>query len=600
MKVEIIFIILFVFSNSLFSEDIETITFSKDGITTSGDGAEISGTEVKIKKPKTYKITGYKEEGNVVITTSNVEIILSNLILFSEITAPLIVNSNLNNIRIITESTSILKDSEDYQTSKGEKSVIKIKKNSIVYFQNKAELILYGECGTAIKGSSNSSLIFEKSEGKYTINSNKSAINSESYLEFNGGNFDITSGGDGIVAEPDAGDEIGLGKIFIKDGNFVVKSKGDGFSANKNITIINGKFRIKTENGYDIETFDPDTDSAKGLKIKSNETGSGMMIINANMEINAADDGIHSKRDLTIKRGKYIIHSGDDGVHAGYDLIIGEKDAPNTRLNLSVFFSYEALEAMTITIYSGKIIATSTDDGINASGGNGGDDPGPGPGPGPGPWNRTFHLRRNDTPPGPDPGPGPRPRPGPRGNASYYITIYSGEIYVFCDGDGIDSNGNIFIHGGNITIFSQGNRDNEPIDHDGNFTLFNADILGVGSRGMEKVHEGIQFGNEMYAYYDKDITKRKFLKIINDKGEIIRDEYINKDINYIFYTSLNLNSNYTFYIREGDNETKLNMTFGKPKEKDDDDKGGSDENIGNYLHNRFIGLITICLILVLF
>ena len=53
-----------------------------------------------------------------------------------------------------------------------------------------------------------------------------------------------------------------------------------------------------------------------------------------------------------------------------------------------------------------------------------------------------------------------------RGNASFYISIYDGEIYVYCDGDGIDSNGNIFIHGGDINVFSQGNRDNEPIDHD--------------------------------------------------------------------------------------------------------------------------------------
>ena len=54
-----------------------------------------------------------------------------------------------------------------------------------------------------------------------------------------------------------------------------------------------------------------------------------------------------------------------------------------------------------------------------------------------------------------------------RGNASFYISIYDGEIYVYCDGDGIDSNGNIFIHGGDINVFSQGNRDKEPIDHDG-------------------------------------------------------------------------------------------------------------------------------------
>ena len=54
-----------------------------------------------------------------------------------------------------------------------------------------------------------------------------------------------------------------------------------------------------------------------------------------------------------------------------------------------------------------------------------------------------------------------------------------------------------FIHGGDINVFSQGNRDNEPIDHDGNFTLFNGHVLGVGSRGMEYIHAGIKKGNQM-------------------------------------------------------------------------------------------------------
>ena len=159
----------------------------------------------------------------------------------------------------------------------------------------------------------------------------------------------------------------------------------------------------------------------------------------------------------------------------------------------------------------------------------------------------------------------------------------------------------IFIHGGNITVFSQGNRDNEPIDHDGNFTLFNGDVLGVGSQGMEKIHDGIKKGNEMYAFYASDITKNKFLKIVNEKGEIIRYEYIHKDINYIFYSSLELNDKYVFYIIDttNGNEAKLNMTFGKPEEGEDDEDvhgGGDENNNGKYLFNSFIAFSLLMLL----
>ena len=86
--------------------------------------------------------------------------------------------------------------------------------------------------------------------------------------------------------------------------------------------------------------------------------------------------------------------------------------------------------------------------------------------------------------------------PGAQPNDSYIISIYGGEIYLYTDSEGIDSNGHIYLHGGNIYIFSEGQRPNEPIDHNGNFTLFNTEVFGVANKGLEAVHKGIQKGNK--------------------------------------------------------------------------------------------------------
>ena len=271
---------------------------------------------------------------------------------------------------------------------------------------------------------------------------------------------------------------------------------------------------------------------------------------------------------MTILKGKYIIYAGDDGVHAGFNLVLGEKDSPSEDLDLQVLYSYEAIEGMTITIFSGKIVATATDDGINAAGGDSGDEP-------PFPPHDQFHhwnkIRHNLREPGPGPGPGPFP-PGGRGNASYYISIYGGEVNVFCDGDGIDSNGNIFIHGGDIRVYSQGNRDNEPIDHDGNFTLFNGEVLAVGAQGMECIHDGIKKGNEIYAYYKGSITKDKTLLIKDENNELVKEGQITKDINYIFYSSLKLNENHHFYVVDSSgSQTELSMNYGTPESGEDDE-----------------------------
>ena len=126
------------------------------------------------------------------------------------------------------------------------------------------------------------------------------------------------------------------------------------------------------------------------------------------------------------------------------------------------------------------------------------------------------------------------------GNSSNYTSIYGGEIYIFSDGDGIDSDGNIFMYDGDIRVFSQRRSDNVPVDFDGNFTLFNADLLCVVSKGMKNVHIGIKKGNEMYAYYALSLTKDKTLTIKNGNGEVVKEGQIAKDINYIFFASLAL------------------------------------------------------------
>ena len=560
MKIQILLNILFLsIAFCLKSNAIVYITFSNEGVSVSGDGASVSGSTVTIEKAGTYLAQGESNEGNVVIKSSSVVLYLQHLELSSKTTAPLIINSNLNEIKIINIQNTTLNDLEDSTTTQGECAAVKIKKKSVVSFENQGLFTLNGKCKNIIKGGEQVSLIFENSNGEYIINANKTAISSDGSLEFNLGKYTIISKyGDAIKSSPEDTDTSSLGKILINNGNFDIQCYNDAFTAKNNITIVKGTFEIKTENGYDSTTFDSENESAKGFKVTNNATGCEIKAYDGQFSLNTADDSFHSNRDLTLLKGTYTIYSRDDGLHAGFNLVLGIKDASNDDLDLKVLSSYEAIEGMTITINSGKIIATAEDDAINASGGDE-----TGPRPGPHNLGKTYLRGKMGQ---------PNPGPGGRGNASYYISIYGGEVYVFCDGDGIDSNGNIFIHGGDIRVFSQGNRDNEPIDHDGNFTLFNADVLGVGAKGMEYIHSGIKKGNSMYAYYAGAITKDKTLIIKDENNVVVKEGAITKDINYIFYSSLKLNQNYHFYVStQSGSETELKMVFGNPTSGEDDE-----------------------------
>ena len=574
MKSEILFILFLSITLCLKGNSYSsTITFSTSGISSSGDGVEVNESNATITKAGSYLVTGTSTEGNIIISVGSVNLYLENLELTSSKNSPIIVNSKLSDVKIIVIQSVVLTDLEDSTKTTGECATIKIKKKSTVTIENQKDFKLIGKCKNIIKGGAQASITFDSSSGEYTFDANKTAIASDGLLTFKGGIFKVTTEtGDAIKSDPEDTDTDSLGQIIIEDGTFNIQSYSDAFQAKNKIIIKKGIFDIKTEKGYDSSTFNKENGSAKGFKVSNNVTGCEIRIYNGDFSLNTADDAFHSNGNLTLIDGNYEIYTQDDGLHAEFHLLIGTNDS-STCPNINIKSSYEGIEGMSIRIYSGKINVTASDDGINAAGGTsdeqgggGGDDDHHGP----------PHTLKE---PQPDPHGG-----GSSGNSSYFISIYGGEIGVYCSGDGLDSNGNVFIHGGDINIFSKETGDNEPLDHDGNFTLFSATVLGVGSKGMEYVHEGISKGNQMSAYYSGNIQPTKKLKIKNGDSETVKEGIITKKIDYIFYTSPDLDKNYKLYICDSDGSNEQQYTFSFVNSKggnDDQDTKTDNEDDGN-------------------
>ena len=133
-----------------------------------------------------------------------------------------------------------------------------------------------------------------------------------------------------------------------------------------------------------------------------------LVIVSANIEITAAQDGIHANDSARFADVDITINAGDDGITVSNDdetaYIYVESG------NISIPSCYEGIEAIDITIEGGVIDIRPTDDGINANG---------------------------------------------RGNNSA-INITGGDITIINetgrDADGLDSNGDIYISGGNLFI----------------------------------------------------------------------------------------------------------------------------------------------------
>ena len=267
---------------------------------------------------------------------------------------------------------------------------------------SKDDLILSGDGSLDIE--SNYDGIVSKdtlviNSGTYTIKADDDGIRGKDNVAIVSGTFTIDVCGDGIKATNE--EESGKGYVAIDGGSFTINSIGDGISATTNLVINDGTFNIKT-------TGNTNSNSSKGLK-----AGTLVEINSGTFTLNNTDDSIHSDGNILITGGSFTIDTDDDAIHTDGMLEIND--------GVFTISGHEGLEGTYIKVNGGKINIQATDDGMNA--GNKSNK-----------YTATIEINGGS------------------------ITIDMGQG----DTDAIDSNGNIYINGGTLTITAQ-----SAFDYDG-------------------------------------------------------------------------------------------------------------------------------------
>ncbi len=271
-----------------------------------------------------------------------------------------------------------------------------------------------------------------------TVNAVEHGIEGKDLLAIDNANINVTSGRDGIRTSND--EDLEKGNLIITSGNFVVNALHDGIVAEESLQIDGGNFDITTGGGF-VEVLNEITrgegsgntvsatdlleDSMRSLK------GTNIIINGGEFVLSSYEDTVHANGVLTINGGEFNILSGDDALHADTDLVINYAD-------ILVENGYEGIEGETVTINDGNINVTVLDDAINANSETG------------------------------------------------FIKITGGNINLKCQGDGIDSNGDLIIEGGEIivdvnAIYSGGDSE---IDVSGTYTISGGSITDENGNGL--------------------------------------------------------------------------------------------------------------------
>lgn len=228
----------------------------------------------------------------------------------------------------------------------------------------------------------------------------------------------LANGGSFVMTDDNNVDAV----IFSKDnltlngtGSLtVVSPAGHGISCKDELVVTGGTYRI-TASGHGIEANDL------------------IAISDGSFEITAKKDSLHSENDddatlgnILINGGSFTIVSSDDGIHA------------NTLVEINggefTIKAAEGVEGTYIRINDGEISISASDDGINAA----------------------------------------------RKSSAYTPTveINGGSITIAMgqgDTDGVDSNGNIIVNGGTVSITG-----NSSFDYDGTAQLNGGKVIVNG------------------------------------------------------------------------------------------------------------------------
>lgn len=415
------------------------VTLTDSSATAKGKytGYEIDGTDVSITAAGTYVFSGDCDNGSITVKkgVTGVTIVLNGLTLTNDDSAAITLNKTAEASLIAAAGTT--NTVADTEGSSDENAAVKVKSGAALAIGGTGTLTVDGNAKNGIKGAADA--VITVAEVKLNINAANDGLSCDDELNITGGTLSITAGGDAVKASPDTGDTenpdtTSLGNVTISGGTLTLNAAEDGIQADGDLMISGGTFHVKTNGGH-TTTLTDDSASCKGFK-----AGKTLTVTGGTLTVDSADDALHAGTDVTISGGTLTLATGDDGVHADNDLVIGAKGASSTstpRINITA--SYEGLEGTTVTVYSGDIDVTASDDGVNAA-------------------SSTLGERSD----------------------KYAINIAGGDLYIDAGSDGLDSNNDITITGGKVEVYGADAMMDAAIDYDGTFTLSGGTLFGAG------------------------------------------------------------------------------------------------------------------------
>lgn len=275
----------------------------------------------------------------------------------------------------------------------------------------------------------------------------------------------------------------------------------------KNDLVINGSGTLKVNANYKTA-------------IKTKDT---LAIISGNFDITSVDNAVRAKDALTVEDGTFKVNATGKGFTSDGELNIYGGD-------INIEKSEEGLEGLTVEIYGGNVDISATDDGINA---------------------RTkYDDSVSDA---------EKEMLGNQDQDGVEVRVAGGTVNINASGDAIDSNGDLYIEGGETYISGPTSGGDGTLDYNGEAKITKGVYVGAGSSGMFQTFSEDSSQNFINVYYDSTQAAGTTITLSDEFQTKLIEFVAEKEFATVVISLPSLETGKTYTLKTGDTEQTVTI-----------------------------------------
>lgn len=292
--------------------------------------------------------------------------------------------------------------------------------------------------------------------------------------------------------------------LIIKSGTINVTAVDDAIRGKDYLIVKDGVITAKGSSGHALKS---DNETDKGYGFVDTEGGTFALT-------STSGDGIHAKKRVMINGGTFsIAASASQGLKADSSVVI-------TNGAVNVTTSREGIESFVIRINGGSTNIVASNDGLNATAG-------------------TISG-------------------GTESNDGSNIYINGGTVNLsVSNGDGIDSNGNVTMTGGTVSVHGPGSQPEVALDYNGSFSLSGGTLIASGPNSGQMIQSisTSSTQNSLKILFNSTISAGTLFHLQDASGNDLITFKPARSYYYILFSSSALKSGSTYYLYTGGTST---------------------------------------------